>query len=110
MRPSDEEITALLSYDWPGNVRELKNLAERYLLGIGQQCNIKALLGQKEQTRPAHSNALSEGVQSFERVLIDQSLRRHRGNIQAVMLELDLPRRTLNNKMLQYDLKRKEYV
>ena len=109
-RPSDEEITALLSHDWPGNVRELKNLTERYLLGIGQQCSIKALLGQQEETQSTCSNALSERVQSFERVLIDQSLRHHHGNIQAVMDELDLPRRTLNNKMLQYDLKRKDYL
>jgi len=45
-----------------------------------------------------------------ERELIVQSLRRHRGKIQAVMNELELPRRTLNNKMLQYDLKRRDYT
>jgi DNA-binding NtrC family response regulator len=37
-------------------------------------------------------------VEAFERMLIDNTMRRHKGSIAAVMDELCLPRRTLNEK------------
>jgi DNA-binding NtrC family response regulator len=37
-------------------------------------------------------------------------MRRHKGSITAVMDELCLPRRTLNEKMAKYGLSRSEYV
>jgi len=108
--PSDEDIAALMSYPWPGNVRELKNIAERYILGIGHHRTINALLGKETAPQPVDADSLSDRTQQYERELIVQSLRRHHGNIQAVMNDLELPRRTLNNKMLQYDLKRRDFV
>jgi hypothetical protein len=37
-------------------------------------------------------------------MLIDNTMRRHKGSITAVMDELCLPRRTLNEKMAKYGL------
>ena len=37
---------------------------------------------------------LKEYVEAFERMLIDNTMRRHRGSIAGVMEELCLPRRT----------------
>jgi DNA-binding NtrC family response regulator len=37
-------------------------------------------------------------------------MRRHKGSITAVMAELCLPRRTLNEKMAKYGLQRGDYV
>ncbi|MCD8512436.1 MAG: hypothetical protein LRY63_02770 [Nitrincola sp.] len=45
-------------------------------------------------------------MEAFERQLIRQSLLRHEGNIQKVLDELQLPRRTLNQKMLRLGLQR----
>ena len=56
------------------------------------------------------SKALKEHVEAFERMLIDNSMRRHRGSIVAVMEELGLPRRTLNEKMAKYALSRSDYT
>ena len=53
---------------------------------------------------------LKEYVEAFERMLIDNTMRRHRGSIVAVMDELCLPRRTLNEKMAKYGLSRAEYT
>jgi hypothetical protein len=47
---------------------------------------------------------LKEYVEAFERMLIDNTMRRHKGSIAAVMDELCLPRRTLNEKMAKYGL------
>ena len=49
-------------------------------------------------------------VEAFERMLIDNTMRRHRGSIVNVMDELCLPRRTLNEKMAKYGLQRSDYL
>jgi DNA-binding NtrC family response regulator len=53
---------------------------------------------------------LKEFVEAFERMLIDNTMRRHKGSITAVMEELCLPRRTLNEKMAKYTLSRSDYL
>ena len=53
---------------------------------------------------------LKEYVESFERMLIDNTMRRHQGSIVKVMEELCLPRRTLNEKMAKYGLTRADYL
>ena len=49
-------------------------------------------------------------VPEFEKMLIDNTMRRHKGSITAVMDELCLPRRTLNEKMAKYGLQRQDYL
>ena len=49
-------------------------------------------------------------MDAFERMLIDNTMRRHKGSIVAVMEELCLPRRTLNEKMAKYGLLRSNYT
>jgi DNA-binding NtrC family response regulator len=43
-------------------------------------------------------------------MLIDNTMRRHRGSVSKVMEELSLPRRTLNEKMAKYKLQRSNYL
>ncbi|PPC76250.1 DNA-binding response regulator [Pokkaliibacter plantistimulans] len=94
-----EDFAALLAHDWPGNVRELANAAERQVLGLASP-------------RPAsHSGAsLSSRMEQFEATCLRDALRQHHGNIQAVMTELDLPRRTLNEKMQRHGLNRSDFL
>ena len=67
-----------------------------------------------EETGPAaittEGKPLKEYVESFEKMLIDNTMRRHKGSITAVMEELCLPRRTLNEKMAKYGLQRQDYL
>jgi two-component system C4-dicarboxylate transport response regulator DctD len=53
---------------------------------------------------------LSVKVQEFERSLIEASIRQQKGNIQLVLEQLQLPRRTLNQKMQKYGLNRTDYL
>ncbi|TVO77883.1 sigma-54-dependent transcriptional regulator [Sedimenticola selenatireducens] len=111
MPPTDDDLTSLIEYPWQGNVRQLKNIAERYVLGVGATRSIRSLLGGNDATiNTPSSNGLNERVQQFEAQLIIQSLQKHKGNISEVMEDLTLPRRTLNNKMIQYEIKRKDYL
>jgi len=109
---SAEGLAALSSHAWPGNVRELKNIAERYVLSsIPLTERLPAILGQlTDATSDNDGKSLADLTNDFERRILEGSLRRHRGNIQAVMDELGLPRRTLNQKMSNHGLERRDFV
>jgi len=110
-----QEAAQLLQAPWPGNVRQLVNIAERAVLqnrrGSGSIASL--LMADNESSGPAmttEGKPLKEYVEAFERMLIDNTMRRHKGSITAVMDELCLPRRTLNEKMAKYGLQRQDYV
>ncbi len=112
---SAQEAAQLLQAPWPGNVRQLINVAERAVLqnrrGTGTIASL--LMADDEESRPAmttEGKPLKEFVDAFERMLIDNTMRRHKGSIGSVMDELCLPRRTLNEKMAKYALQRSDYL
>ena len=112
---SAQEAAQLLQAPWPGNIRQLTNVAERAVLqsrrGSG---TIASLLmadnDEAQMTVTTEGKPLKEYVESFEKMLIDNTMRRHRGSIVNVMEELCLPRRTLNEKMAKYGLQRSDYL
>jgi two-component system C4-dicarboxylate transport response regulator DctD len=81
-------------HDWPGNVRELKNLAERWCLGLEQA------------TPPEHtpSTALADVMARTERACIASALAAHGGNVALAAKQLDLPRKTLYDKLSRLSL------
>lgn len=113
---SAQEAAQLLQAPWPGNVRQLINVAERAVLqnrrGTGTIASL-LMADTEEDIKPAmttEGKPLKEFVEAFERMLIDNTMRRHKGSIFAVMEELCLPRRTLNEKMAKYSLHRSDYL
>ena len=112
---SAQEAAQLLQAPWPGNVRQLINVAERAVLqnrrGSGSIASL--LMADNAQMGPVvttEGKPLKEYVEAFERMLIDNTMRRHKGSISSVMDELCLPRRTLNEKMAKYTLQRSDYL
>lgn len=112
---SAQEAAQLLQAPWPGNVRQLINVAERAVLqerrGSGTIASL--LMSDHAEMQPVmttEGKPLKEYVEAFERMLIDNSMRRHKGSIASVMDELCLPRRTLNEKMAKYSLVRGDYL
>ncbi|WP_099827565.1 sigma-54-dependent transcriptional regulator [Oceaniglobus indicus] len=112
---SAQEAAQLLQAPWPGNIRQLVNVAERAVLqsrrGTGTISSL--LMADSEEGEPGmttEGKPLKEYVEAFERMLIDNTMRRHKGSIVAVMDELCLPRRTLNEKMAKYNLTRSDYL
>ena len=112
---SAQEAAQLLQAPWPGNVRQLINIAERAVLqarrGTGSIASL--LMNDHEEMQPVmttEGKPLKEYVEAFERMLIDNTMRRHKGSIASVMEELCLPRRTLNEKMAKYGLQRSDYL
>ncbi|MGO3984469.1 sigma-54 dependent transcriptional regulator [Pseudomonas sp. SAS7] len=97
---SGVQLAQLLSHDWPGNVRELANAAERHALGLSSP-NI--------EVAPA-GQSLGEQMEAFEAQCLRAALRQHGGEIKSVMEALQLPRRTLNEKMQRHGLVREDFV
>jgi two-component system C4-dicarboxylate transport response regulator DctD len=93
------QLAQLLSHDWPGNVRELANAAERHVLGLAAPA---------AETASARLS-LAAQQEAFEAQCLRAALARHRGDIKSVMEELQLPRRTLNEKMQRHGLAREDF-
>ncbi|MHB1371925.1 MAG: AAA-type ATPase lid domain-containing protein, partial [Pseudomonadaceae bacterium] len=96
---SPGELARLLAHDWPGNVRELINAAERHALGLSAPA-------------PASrgGQSLAEQLEAYEAQCLHNALQHCKGNIAEVMAQLQLPRRTLNEKMQRHGLSRSDYL
>jgi len=97
---SGAQLSRLLSHDWPGNVRELANVAERQVLGMGEP-QVDAI---------DSGQSLAAQQEAFEAQCLRAALNRHKGDIKAVLTELQLPRRTLNEKMQRHGLVREAFL
>ncbi len=95
-------LSQLLSHDWPGNVRELANAAERQALGLTRP--------DVETHAELTGQSLAAQQEAFEAQCLRASLSRHKGDIKAVLHELQLPRRTLNEKMQRHGLMREMFL
>ncbi len=97
---SGGQLSHLLSHNWPGNVRELANVAERHVLGLRDPQFDEIDAGQ----------SLAAQQEAFEAQCLRAALTRHKGDIKAVLNELQLPRRTLNEKMQRHGLVRETFL
>ena len=97
---SASQLAQLLCHDWPGNVRELANAAERHALGLGSPNSEVVPAGQ----------SLGEQMEAFEAQCLRAALRQSKGEIKGVMEALQLPRRTLNEKMQRHGLVREDFI
>ena len=106
----DDAMVHLWEYDWPGNVRELENLIERMVVlsedGMirvdNLPPNIRSFISEKKIPRPTLTEEgidLNRAVEEFEYRLIDEALRRTKGNKQAAARLLGLKRTTLVAKL-----------
>lgn len=110
VRISEDAMVHLWEYDWPGNVRELENLIERLVIlsenGVirveNLPPNIRSFISDKKIPRPTLTDEgidLNRAVEEFENRLIEEALRRTKGNKQAAAKLLGLKRTTLVAKL-----------
>ena len=114
---SPAALDGLLRYDYPGNIRELNNIVERAVLlcDDGGSIDCEHLPGQlvpQSEANGQHASAdqmqgsLPEMVRQFEASLIIQSLKAHDGNQTQTAHALQVPRRTLIEKMNRYAIRK----
>ncbi|NRA19571.1 MAG: sigma-54-dependent Fis family transcriptional regulator [Oceanospirillaceae bacterium] len=103
---SPARMAALMRHDWPGNIRELRNIAERNVL-LGEE----GAFGFDDNLISQEPGALNlaEQVGQFEKLLIHNELAKCGGSIRDTQKSLDLPRKTLYDKMKKYGLDKSDY-
>ncbi|WP_152044719.1 sigma-54-dependent transcriptional regulator [Aureimonas psammosilenae] len=92
----------LMRHDWPGNVRELVHFAERVALGIEPREEVRI-------ESAAEGGGLAEQVARYEAGVLRETLARHRGDVQAAVDELKLPRKTFYDKLQRHGLAPKDF-
>lgn len=86
---------SLMLADWPGNVRELKNAAERHMLGF---------LAPDFAGGGAAPPGLNELLDRVERLVIEDALKASGQRISAAAQALNIPRKTLSDRMKRLGL------
>ena len=84
----------MVEADWPGNIRELAHFAERVALSLDDTIR-----------PPDEGLSLPDRVNRFEAELLRDALQSHRGYISAVLAEMQVPRKTLYDKLQRHGLK-----
>lgn len=99
---NNSQLADLMAYAWPGNVRELRNVADRFVLGLlGDRLTQVRGAGDPAAGLP---NGLAMQVEQFERAMIVEELRRHRGDQSATAAALGVARQTLSDKVKRLGL------
>jgi two-component system C4-dicarboxylate transport response regulator DctD len=99
-RPVPEAVlSALLAHDWPGNVRELKSLAARFALGLSDG------MPGRTDTREDDAPGLAETMARIESGIIRRALKEAGGNQAEAARRLQIPRRTLGEKIARLGIR-----
>ncbi|MBD3366880.1 MAG: response regulator [Candidatus Eisenbacteria bacterium] len=105
---SPKAMRTIMAYDWPGNVRELENAVQRAIvLSRGETifpehlpARVRAAAGGEGREDPATGRTMRE----VERDAIVRTLRETDGNRTHAAKILGISRRTLQNKIKEYDI------
>lgn len=92
----------LQSQSWPGNVRELKHNAERFVLGLLTHHQPVPMTQQEE-------SGFTACIDAFEKKLIEDMLRQTEGQVSLTARLLQLPRKTLYDKLNKHQIQPQVY-
>ena len=109
-RFSIDAVEVLLNYDYPGNVRELENIIEHALIvcreKIIQRNHLPLALqpGISPQPPPEETPTINQQIETSEKTLIIEMLRKHSWNKGKTASALNVNRSTLWRKMKKYNI------
>lgn len=102
---ADEVLDAFKKYTWPGNLRELKNIVKRSVL-LSQNDMVMLDVLPKDIAYASHNIKQTYGLfkNQNEQELILDALEKANGNKAKAARMLSIDRKTLYNKLKQYDI------
>ncbi len=102
---ADEVLEAFKKYNWPGNLRELKNMVKRSVL-LSQSDMITLDILPNDIAYASHNAKQTYGLfkNQNEQELILDALEKANGNKAKAARMLSIDRKTLYNKLKQYDI------
>jgi len=98
---SEADLARWQAQDWPGNVRELKNTAERFCLGLDRPAD--------SPSAPDQHLSLAEQLEQVERRCIEAALRSAAGNVALAAEQLQLPKKTLYDKLTRLNIQAESF-
>jgi Transcriptional regulator containing PAS, AAA-type ATPase, and DNA-binding domains len=109
LRLSSPAIDMLMSYHWPGNVRELENCIEHACLATTDVCinaydlppTLQTDITSGTSVLPEGNSPLATLMDSYEREILSEALRRHDGNMSAAGRDL-----SVSPRMMLYKIRR----
>lgn len=105
-RISTPAIEMLTSYHWPGNVRELENCIERAVLvcdeGVIRSEHLPPSLRMVTREAKIQPGTMDELIETKEREMIIDALKKKRGFQKHAAAELGLTERVFNYKLKKY--------
>jgi len=116
-RISTAAINMMMMYHWPGNVRELENCIERAVLtstdDVIHGYSLPPSLQTSDQTGtailPREGASLKQMVETYEREIIIDALKKHRGNAAAAARELQTTQRIINYRIKKLGVEPQNY-
>ncbi len=108
MRISTPAIEMLTSYHWPGNVRELENCIERAVLLCNEDTirseHLPPSLQMVKKNHIKEKFSLPERVESLEKEMIVDALKKTGGHQRNAAKELGITERILGYKIQKYEI------
>ena len=116
-RISTSAINMMMAYHWPGNVRELENCLERAVLTASDEVvhgyNLPPSLQTSDETQtsifPKDGADIKTMVESYEKEIIIDSLKKHRGNAAASARYLNTTQRIINYRIQKLGINPDDY-
>lgn len=100
---SKEAINALNNYNWPGNIREIEHIVERAVI-ITEATTIE-IFDLHFSTKKITKNTVETlNLEETEKLLIQQALQKHQGNISRAAKDLGLTRAALYRRLEKHNL------
>ena len=101
---SKEAIQALNNYHWPGNIREIEHIVERAVI-ITEATYIDTFDLHFSTKKTSSNNTIeSLNLEETEKLLIQQALQKHQGNISKAAKDLGLTRAALYRRLEKHNL------
>jgi Nif-specific regulatory protein len=112
-RISTPAINMMVAYHWPGNVRELENCIERAVLlstdAVLHAHHLPPTLQTSDASDTVGTGSFKDRIDSFERDLIVDALKRCNGNLAATARDLKATPRIIRHRVKELAIDYKQY-
>jgi DNA-binding NtrC family response regulator len=100
---SKQALSELKKYHWPGNIREIEHIIERAVIITDNiQIQTEDLHFSTKKLKTSLSTSLN--LEETEKLLIEQALQKHQGNISRAAKDLGLTRAALYRRLEKHQL------
>ncbi len=107
-RISTTSIDMLMRYHWPGNVRELQNCMERAVIlsedNVIHGYHLPPTLQTAESSGTPYTGSLLQKLDSIEKEMIMEALKRTKGNMSRAAVQLGLSDRIMGLRIKKFDI------